>query len=52
MNYLYTKMSEQNKPIVSNALVTDIRDDINRAYHMVSFDENGIYTKNIAKKNY
>ncbi len=44
-------MSEQNKPIVSNALVTDIRDDINRAYHMVSFDENGIYTKNIAKKN-
>lgn len=50
MNYLYTKMSEQNKPIVSNALVTDIRDDINRAYHMVSFDENGIYTKNIAKK--
>ena len=44
MNKIYqlTKSSTNTSPLVSNAIVSDIRDDINRAVTLCAFDEYGI----------
>ena len=44
MNKIYSFM-EDGKPIVSNVLVTDIRNDINRAVTICSCDDAGIFYK-------
>lgn len=46
MNKVYSMVNEDsNKPYVSNILVTDIRNDINRAVTICSCDGAGIYYK-------
>ncbi len=42
MNKIYTMVSSENRPYVSNILVTDIRNDINRAITICSCDDSGI----------
>lgn len=43
MNKIYNLYNEEtNVPIVSNVIVSDIRDDINRAHLLCSFNEYGI----------
>lgn len=43
MNKIYNLYNEEtNVPIVSNVIVSDIRDDINRAHVLCSFNEYGI----------
>ena len=42
MNKIYQLYDENNIPLVSNIIVSDIRDDINRAYQLCSFNEFGI----------
>ena len=42
MNKIYQLYDENNNPLVSNIIVSDIRDDINRAYQLCSFNEFGI----------
>lgn len=44
MNKIYT-MTESGKPLVSNILVTDIRNDLNRAVTICSCDDAGIFYK-------
>ncbi len=42
INKVYSLLDEYNKPYVSNIIVSDIRDDLNRAVTVNSFDENGL----------
>lgn len=42
MNKICTLLDDHNLPLVSNAIVSDIRDDINRSITLCSFDEYGI----------
>ena len=45
MNKIYLMTNDYNKPLVSNILVTDIRNDLNRAITICSCDDAGIYYK-------
>lgn len=46
MNYIYSMLNyNTNTPLVSNILITDIRNDINNAVTICSCDESGIYYK-------
>ena len=50
MNKIYSIVDpEYNKPYVSNILVTDIRNDINRAAIICSCDDAGIFYKEVPK---
>ncbi len=42
MNKIYQLVDDQNNKLVSNILVSDIRDDINRAHTLCSFSDYGI----------
>ena len=42
MNKIYTIYDDLNIPAVSNCIVSDIRDDINRAYTLCTFGESGL----------
>lgn len=42
MNKIYSLVSSQNVPLVSNIMVSDIRDDINRAQTICSFNDFGL----------
>lgn len=42
MNKIYQLVDEQNNELVSNIIVSDIRDDINRAHTLCSFSDYGI----------
>lgn len=42
INKIYSYVSDKNVPLVSNVIVSDIRDDINRAHTICSFNEYGI----------
>lgn len=49
MNKIYTMIDDgTGKPLVSNALVTDIRTDLNRAITICSCDDAGIFYKDVA----
>jgi hypothetical protein len=45
MNRIYTLTDSNGKAVVSNALVTDIRNDLNRAVTICSCDNSGIFYK-------
>lgn len=45
MNKIYSMLNDLDKPIVSNILVTDIRNDLNRAVTICSCDRAGIFYK-------
>ena len=45
MNKIYTMQGSLGKPLVSNILVTDIRNDLNRAITICSCDDAGIFYK-------
>jgi hypothetical protein len=45
MNSIYNMMSSDNKPLVSKALVTDIRNDLNKAITICSCSDAGICYK-------
>jgi hypothetical protein len=45
MNKIYNMVNTNNKPYVSNILVTDIRNDLNRAVTICSCDDAGIFYK-------
>lgn len=45
MNKIYTLTDSSNKPLVSNILVTDIRNDLNRSVIICSCDDAGIFYK-------
>jgi len=45
MNKIYSLSTDVGKPYVSNVLVTDIRNDLNRAITICSCDDAGIYYK-------
>jgi hypothetical protein len=45
MNKIYSLVKANGKPIVSNILVTDIRNDLNRAVTICSCDNAGIFYK-------
>lgn len=45
MNKIYSMTNYLNKPLVSNVLVTDIRNDLNRAITICSADRAGIFYK-------
>lgn len=47
MNKIYLMTNEHNKPLVSNILVTDIRNDLNRAVTICSCDDAGIFYKEV-----
>ena len=48
MNKIYQLVDDKNISLVSNVIVSDIRDDINHATTICSFNEYGICYKNIA----
>lgn len=50
-NKIYQLVNTNNNPVVSNIQVTDIKDDINLASKIVSFDEFGIFYSDIPFKN-
>ena len=51
MNKIYQLVDEQNNELVSNVIVSDIRDDINRAHVLCSFSDYGIvYTEKANNK--
>jgi hypothetical protein len=50
MNKIYAMMGDNGSPLVSNANVTDIRNDINRAVCICSCDDAGIFYKERAQK--
>ena len=52
MNYIYmmTQEDSQNTPIVSNIIVSDIRDDINRAHTLCTRSASGIEYRSLANK--
>ena len=45
MNKIYSMIDDEGKPYVSNILVTDIRNDLNRAITICSCDDAGIFYK-------
>lgn len=45
MNKIYTLTDSNGKAVVSNVLVTDIRNDLNRAVTICSCDDSGIFYK-------
>ena len=45
MNKIYSMQNHLDKPLVSNVLVTDIRNDLNRAVTICSADRAGIFYK-------
>lgn len=45
MNKIYSMTDSMNKPYVSNILVTDIRNDLNKAITICSCDDAGIFFK-------
>lgn len=45
MNKVYTMLDSNGKPYLSNALVTDIRNDLNKAITICSCDDAGIFYK-------
>lgn len=49
-NAIYNMVSSSDKttPIVSNVIVSDIRDDINKAYKIMTFNEFGVCISNAA----
>ena len=47
MNKIYSMTDSQNKPLVSNILVTDIRNDLNHAVTICSCNDAGIYYKEV-----
>lgn len=49
MNKIYSMVNSDNKPFVSNVLVTDIRNDLNRAITICSCDSGGIFYKENAR---
>lgn len=49
MNKIYLMMDDYNRPCVSNALVTDIRNDLNRSITICSCDDSGIFYKETAR---
>lgn len=51
MNKIYQLMDDNNNPLVSNIIVSDIRDDINNAITLCSFDDYGICYKDMAITN-
>ena len=53
MNKIYqmTVSEADTTPLVSNILVSDIRDDINRAYTLTTMSEHGLEYKRYAKKD-
>lgn len=50
MNKIYSMVNSLNKPYVSNILVTDIRNDLNRAITICSCDDAGIFYKETSLK--
>lgn len=42
MNKIYSLYDDGNRPLVSNVIVSDVRDDVNKAVTLCSFDEYGI----------
>jgi hypothetical protein len=52
MNKIYqmTESSTNTTPLVSNIIVSDIRDDLNRSTPLCSFNDYGIYYTNVALK--
>lgn len=50
MNKIYSMIGDNGSPLVSNANVTDIRNDINRAICICSCDDAGIFYKERAQK--
>lgn len=42
MNKIYTLVNDNNKPLVSNVIVSDIRDDINNSITVCSFNDYGV----------
>jgi hypothetical protein len=48
MNKIYSMTNDYGKPLVSNILVTDIRNDLNRAITICSCDDAGIFYKETA----
>lgn len=49
MNKIYNLMLDNSTPIVSNVIVSDIKDDINKAIVLCTFDNYGIAYKNMSK---
>lgn len=51
MNKIYqmTKSYVDTNPLVSNIIVSDIRDDINKAYTLTSFSEQGLEMERLSK---
>lgn len=47
-NAIYTFEDEYNEPIISNGVVTDIRNDYNHALNVVSYDQYGEYVENVS----
>lgn len=51
INKIYQLTDAHNNPLVSNVIVSDIRDDINRAVQLCTFNEFGISYKDIPDNN-
>ena len=51
MNKIYSLINDESIPLVSNIIVSDIRDDINRSYTLCSFDEFGITYSDYSHKD-
>ena len=49
-NYIFNMEDGNGNPLVSNVYVTDRRTDYNKACNVVTFDDDGIYFKNISIK--
>lgn len=49
-NYIYNMEDGAGNPMVSNVYVTDRRTDYNNACNVVTFDNDGVYFKNISLK--
>lgn len=45
MNKIYSMVNDENRPYVSNVLVTDIRNDLNRSITICTADDSGIFYK-------
>ena len=46
-NAIYNFEDEYNNPIISNGVVTDIRNDYNHALNVISYDQYGEYFENV-----
>ena len=47
-NAIYSLEDELNNPVISNGVVTDIRDDYNHALKVITYDKYGEYFENIS----